>query len=212
MATENPDGVPAHASQVQEFPNKARGYWPPATCTKRRRRAGAQRRTGRDSPDETGGNRVCGGISGPSGTEPEVLPTGGVGRQPLQKAVGLPIIWGPHPDQGAVVRRRFQGALGGQTPGGRGSKSSPGLPEVGGPGRHKHRGGQRIVQTPKGYLLSTNSVLVYDNVYGGLGLTEALWWNLEEYAEQLLRGAATERRRRARISILPENARQLVGC
>ena len=52
-----------------------------------------------------------------------------------------------------------------------------------------------FVQTPKGYLLSTDSVLVYDNVYGGLGLTEALWWNLEEYAEQLLRGAATERRR-----------------
>ena len=68
-----------------------------------------------------------------------------------------------------------------------------------------------FVQTPKGYLLSTDSVLVYDNVHGGLGLTEALWWNLEEYAEQLLRGAATERRRWARISILPENARQLVG-
>ena len=68
-----------------------------------------------------------------------------------------------------------------------------------------------FVQTPKGYLLSTDSVLVYDNVHGGLGLTEALWWNLEEHAEQLLRGAATERRRWARISILPENARQLVG-
>ena len=68
-----------------------------------------------------------------------------------------------------------------------------------------------FVQTPQGYLLSTDSVLVYDNVHGGLGLTEALWWNLEEHAEQLLRGAATERRRWARISILPENARQLVG-
>ena len=68
-----------------------------------------------------------------------------------------------------------------------------------------------FVQTPQGYFLSTDSVLVYDNVHGGLGLTEALWWNLEEYAEQLLRGAATERRRWARISILPENARQLVG-
>ena len=32
-----------------------------------------------------------------------------------------------------------------------------------------------FVQTPKGYLLSTDSVLVYDNVHGGLGLTEALW-------------------------------------
>ena len=67
-----------------------------------------------------------------------------------------------------------------------------------------------FVQTPKGYLLSTNSVLVYDNVYGGVGLTEALWWNLEEYAEQLLKGAATERRRWTRISILPENASRLV--
>ena len=67
-----------------------------------------------------------------------------------------------------------------------------------------------FVQTEKGYLLSTNSVLVYDNVYGGLGLTEALWWNLEEYAKQLLRGADRERRRWARISISPENARRLV--
>ena len=52
-----------------------------------------------------------------------------------------------------------------------------------------------FVQTGKGYLLSNNSVLVYDNVYGGLGLTEALWWNLEEYATQLLQGAHRERRR-----------------
>ena len=67
-----------------------------------------------------------------------------------------------------------------------------------------------FVQTAKGYLLSNNSVLVYDNVYGGLGLTEAVWWNLEEYAKQLLRGADRERRRWARINIFPENARQLV--
>ena len=67
-----------------------------------------------------------------------------------------------------------------------------------------------FVQTPKGYLLSNNSVLVYDNVYGGLGLTEALWWNLKEYAEQLLRGASRERGRWARVAIFPENATRLV--
>ena len=67
-----------------------------------------------------------------------------------------------------------------------------------------------FVQTAKGYLLSNNSVLVYDNVYGGLGLTEALWWNLEEYVKQLLRGADRERRRRAGINIFPEHVRQLV--
>ena len=67
-----------------------------------------------------------------------------------------------------------------------------------------------FVQTAKGYMLSHNSVLVYDNVYGGLGLTEALWWNLEEYATQLLRGADRERRRWGRINIFPESARQLV--
>ena len=67
-----------------------------------------------------------------------------------------------------------------------------------------------FVQTAKGYLLSNNSVLVYDNVYGGLGLTEALWWNLEEYATQLLRGSHRERRRWAGINIFPEHARQLV--
>ena len=31
-----------------------------------------------------------------------------------------------------------------------------------------------FMETPKRYLLSTNSVLVYDKVYGGRGLTEAL--------------------------------------
>ena len=67
-----------------------------------------------------------------------------------------------------------------------------------------------FVQTAKGYLLSNNSVLVYDNVYGGLGLTEALWWNLEEYVKQLLRGADRERRRWAGINIFPEHARRLV--
>ena len=67
-----------------------------------------------------------------------------------------------------------------------------------------------FVQTPKGYLLSNNSVLVYDNVYGGLGLTEALWWNLEEYAEQLLRGATREHRRWTRVGIYPQNADHLV--
>ena len=67
-----------------------------------------------------------------------------------------------------------------------------------------------FVQTPRGYLLSNNSVLVYDNVYGGLGLTEALWWNLEEYAEQLLRGATSERGRWARVGIYPENASRLL--
>ena len=68
-----------------------------------------------------------------------------------------------------------------------------------------------FVQTPQGYLLSNNSVLVYDNVYGGLGLTEALWWSLEEYAKQLLRGADRDRRRWDRINIFPENARKLVS-
>ena len=68
-----------------------------------------------------------------------------------------------------------------------------------------------FVQTSKGYLLSTNSVLVYDNVYGGLGLTEALWWDLEEFAKQLLRGADRERGRWTRVAISLENARQLVG-
>ena len=68
-----------------------------------------------------------------------------------------------------------------------------------------------FVQTSKGYLLSTDSVLVYDNVYGGLGLTEALWWDMEEYAKQLLRGADRERRRWARVAISPENAHRLVG-
>ena len=53
-------------------------------------------------------------------------------------------------------------------------------------------------------------MLVYDNVYGGLGLTEALWWNLEEYAKQLLQGADRERRRWAGINIFPEHVRQLV--
>ena len=67
-----------------------------------------------------------------------------------------------------------------------------------------------FVQTPKGFLLSTDSVVVYDNVYGGLGLTEALWWSLEEYAKQLLLGADRERRRWNRIAVSPENARRLV--
>ena len=67
-----------------------------------------------------------------------------------------------------------------------------------------------FVQTSQGCLLSSNSVLVYDNVYGGLGLTEALWWNLEEYAKQLLRGADRERGRWGRIPIFPENAGRLV--
>ena len=31
-----------------------------------------------------------------------------------------------------------------------------------------------FMETPKRYLLSTNSVLVYDKIYGGRGLTEAL--------------------------------------
>ena len=67
-----------------------------------------------------------------------------------------------------------------------------------------------FVQTSQGCLLSSNSVLVYDNVYGGLGLTEALWWNLEEYAKQLLRGADRERGRWGRTPIFPENAGRLV--
>ena len=68
-----------------------------------------------------------------------------------------------------------------------------------------------FVQTSKGYLLSTNSVLVYDNVYGGLGLTEALWWDVEDYAKHLLRGADRERRRWSRIAVSAENAGRLVG-
>ena len=66
-----------------------------------------------------------------------------------------------------------------------------------------------FVQTPRGYVLSNNSVLVYDNVYGGLGLTEALWSNLEEYAEQLFRGATRERKGWTGMSILSENIRRL---
>ena len=66
-----------------------------------------------------------------------------------------------------------------------------------------------FVQTPKGYVLSNNSVMVYDNVYGGLGLTEALWWHLEEYAQQLLRGASRERKGWNTRYLSPDNAHRL---
>ena len=67
-----------------------------------------------------------------------------------------------------------------------------------------------FIQTSQGYVLSNNSVLVYDNVYGGLGLTEALWWYLEEYAQQLLRGASRERRGWNRVHLSPDNALHFV--
>ena len=54
---------------------------------------------------ETGGDRVCGGIPGPSGAYPAVLPGAGGESQLLKETVALPVLWSPSPDQGTVVRR-----------------------------------------------------------------------------------------------------------
>ena len=98
----------------------------------------------RDSPGETCGNRVSGGLSGPQGSAPALPPAPGLGPQPFQEAVGLPVVGDPHPDQAAMVRRGLRRGLGGKTPSGRCPEGPLGLPEVGGAGRHQHRGGQRV--------------------------------------------------------------------
>ena len=51
-----------------------------------------------------------------------------------------------------------------------------------------------IVDTPRGAYLSDNSIIVYDNVHGGLGLSLDLFDRLHSYAARLNQGDPWERR------------------
>ena len=87
-----------------------------------------------DSSVEPGCHRVCGGIPGPSGADPAVLPAAGVGSQTLKERVRHPVFRSPSPHQGAMVRRRLRGALAGQAPGGLRPEGPPGPSAFGGLG------------------------------------------------------------------------------
>ena len=47
-----------------------------------------------------------------------------------------------------------------------------------------------FVEAKEGYYLANNAIVVYDNVYGGIGLVEDLYQDLPDYALNLSRGAA----------------------
>ena len=55
-----------------------------------------------------------------------------------------------------------------------------------------------FLRTPAGHKLSGNTIMLYDNVYGGLALTEDLWQNLAEYAVQLQKAAQERSQRESR--------------
>ena len=46
-----------------------------------------------------------------------------------------------------------------------------------------------FVEAREGYYLANNAIVIYDNVYGGIGLVEDLYQDLPEYALNLSRGA-----------------------
>ena len=56
-----------------------------------------------------------------------------------------------------------------------------------------------FLKSAKGCMLSENSLVVYDDVIGGLGLTNHLFENLREYADSLLRSATDEKTKLERI-------------
>ena len=64
-----------------------------------------------------------------------------------------------------------------------------------------------IIGTPRGYHASNNSIVVYDNIYGGLGLVQDLYENLADYVARLTSPAASSRN--ARDPFFQENANHL---
>jgi DEAD/DEAH box helicase domain-containing protein len=65
-----------------------------------------------------------------------------------------------------------------------------------------------IIGTPRGYCASYSSIVVYDNIYGGLGLVSHLHQNLARYANGLQTGTDQDEGGRERVS--PENAERFV--
>ena len=61
-----------------------------------------------------------------------------------------------------------------------------------------------IIETPKGSYLSDSSIVVYDNIFGGLGLVQYLYDELPQYAQAITRGTADNQI--ASKAILPDNA------
>ncbi len=61
-----------------------------------------------------------------------------------------------------------------------------------------------IVDTPQGSYLANSSIVVYDNIYGGLGLVQYLYDQLPQYAQAITRGASEYSA--ARKIITPDNA------
>ena len=73
-----------------------------------------------------------------------------------------------------------------------------------------------ILKSPRGYYLSNDSILVYDNIHGGLGLVQHLFDQLPEYARKLVipgnqagHDDDTERHSAARVK--QEDAQSFVG-
>ena len=70
-----------------------------------------------------------------------------------------------------------------------------------------------FLKTDLGYRLSECSIIIYDKIYGGLGLTEDLWLNLEQYVVQLQKAAENlqdyRNARRDSALLNPQNIRYL---
>ena len=61
-----------------------------------------------------------------------------------------------------------------------------------------------IIETPTGSYLSNSSIVVYDNIFGGLGLVQYLYEELPQYAQALTRGNQVGNHNSALIH--PDNA------
>ncbi len=61
-----------------------------------------------------------------------------------------------------------------------------------------------IIETPRGHHVSDNSIVLYDNIYGGMGFIQHIFQNLEEYAKKLT--AVLEERGRGDRALSPRKA------
>ena len=69
-----------------------------------------------------------------------------------------------------------------------------------------------FLKTEMGYAMSDNSILLYDRVHGGLGLTEDLWANLPEYAQAIHSGAQWNAGKNARLRGRPDQKDTMALC
>lgn len=69
-----------------------------------------------------------------------------------------------------------------------------------------------FIKTDRGFSMSDSSILIYDQVHGGLGLTEDFWEHPGEYAQAIHSGAQWTESRQMRLKGRPEQKHTLALC